>query len=150
MIESHLMIWFEYKIFDLKTCDLIWIWFEFMWFDLWFHQITNFNKLGQQITIIWQVFYCSKLFQYFGNSTISNLCSDLQFWFRISETPVLLIRPHRSTMYTDVAYCYRPSSTVCHSVTLVSPAKTAEPIEMQFRLRTRVGPGNHVFDGSPE
>ena len=27
------------------------------------------------------------------------------------------------------------------------PAKTAEPIEMPFGLRTRVGPGNHVLDG---
>jgi len=35
------------------------------------------------------------------------------------------------------------------SVTLVSPAKTAEPIEMPFALssRTRVDPGNHVLDG---
>jgi len=29
----------------------------------------------------------------------------------------------------------------------VSPAKTAEPIEMPFALRTRVGLGNHVLDG---
>jgi len=29
----------------------------------------------------------------------------------------------------------------------VSPAKTAEPIEVPFGLRTRVGPGNHVLDG---
>jgi len=35
------------------------------------------------------------------------------------------------------------------SVTLVSPAKTAEVIEMLFGLRTRVGPGNHVLDGGP-
>jgi len=33
------------------------------------------------------------------------------------------------------------------SVTLVSPAKTAEPIEMPFGLRTWMGPGNHVLDG---
>ena len=32
------------------------------------------------------------------------------------------------------------------SVTLVSPAKTAEPIEMPFGLWTVVGPRN-VFDG---
>ena len=38
---------------------------------------------------------------------------------------------------------------VCLSVTLVSPAKTTEPIEMPFGLRTRVGPGNHVLDGGP-
>ena len=29
----------------------------------------------------------------------------------------------------------------------MSPAKTAELIEMPFGLRTRVGPGNHVLDG---
>jgi len=53
-------------------------------------------------------------------------------------------------MYIDAAYCYRPSSMVCRSVTLVSPAKTAELIEMSFRLRTRVGSGNHVLDGDPD
>ena len=54
-------------------------------------------------------------------------------------------------MYADAAYCYRPSSVVClsdcQSVTLVSPAKTAAPIEMPFGLGTRVGPRNHVLDG---
>jgi len=57
-------------------------------------------------------------------------------------------------MYVDAAYCYRPSSvvcrSVCRSVTLVSPAKTAAPIELPFRLRTWVGPGNHVLDGGPD
>jgi len=67
---------------------------------------------------------------------------------------VIIIRPRRSTTYVDAVYCYRPSSVVCRSVclsvTLVSPAKTAEPMEMSFRLRTRVGPGNHVLDGGPD
>jgi len=36
------------------------------------------------------------------------------------------------------------------SVTLVSPAKTAEPIEMPFGLWTLVGPRNHVLDGGPD
>jgi len=53
--------------------------------------------------------------------------------------------------YVDVPYCYRSSIvvclSVCRSVTLVSPAKTAPPIEMPFGFRTRVGPGNHVLDG---
>ena len=31
------------------------------------------------------------------------------------------------------------------SVMIVSPAKTAEPIEMPFGVWTRVGPRNHVF-----
>ena len=36
------------------------------------------------------------------------------------------------------------------SVTLVSAAKTAAPLEMPFGLRTPVGPGNHVLDGGPD
>ena len=63
---------------------------------------------------------------------------------------VIIIRPHGSTTYVDAAYYYRPSSVVCRSVTLVSPAKTAAPIEMPFGLRTRVGPRNHVLDGDPD
>jgi len=38
--------------------------------------------------------------------------------------------------------------SVCRSVTLVSPAKTAGPVEMPFGLRTRVGLRNHVLDGA--
>jgi len=49
--------------------------------------------------------------------------------------------------YIDAAYCYRPSSVVCWSVTLVNPAKTTEPIDMLFGLRTRVGRRNYVLDG---
>jgi len=44
--------------------------------------------------------------------------------------------------YVDAAYCYRRSSvvcmSVCQSVTIVSCAQTAEPIEMPFGLWTRV------------
>jgi len=36
------------------------------------------------------------------------------------------------------------------SVTVVSPAKTAEPIEMPFGFRTWVGQRNHVIDGRPD
>jgi len=54
------------------------------------------------------------------------------------------------TMYVDAVYCYRPSSVVCQSVTLVSPAKTAGPIEMPFGLRTHVGLQNHMLDGDPD
>jgi len=65
----------------------------------------------------------------------------------------LSIRLHRSTTYVDAVYCYRPSSvvcrSVCRSVTVVSPAKTPEPIKIPFALRTRVRrPGNHVLYGS--
>jgi len=36
------------------------------------------------------------------------------------------------------------------SVTIVSPAKTAEPIEIPFGLWTRVRPRNHILDGGPD
>jgi len=49
-----------------------------------------------------------------------------------------------SQYYVDAADCYRRSSVVCRSVgpsvMIVSPAKTAEPIEMPFGLWARVGP----------
>jgi len=40
--------------------------------------------------------------------------------------------------------------SVGRSVTLVSPAKTAKPIEISFGLRTRMGLGNHVLDEGPD
>jgi len=65
-----------------------------------------------------------------------------------------IIRPHCSTTYIDAVCCWRPSSMVCLlvclSVTLVSPAKTAEPIQMPFGLRTWVGPRDHVLDGDSD
>jgi len=40
---------------------------------------------------------------------------------------------------------------VAWSVTLVSPAKPAELVEVPFGLRTPlVVPGNHVLDGGPD
>jgi len=58
-------------------------------------------------------------------------------WVDIYNDPII-IRPHRSATYVDATYCYRPSSvvcrSVCRSVTLVSPAKTAAPIEMPSGL----------------
>ena len=63
-----------------------------------------------------------------------------------------VFRPHRSTTYVDVDYCC--SSVVCQSVistvTVVSPAKIAEPVEMPLGLWTRVSPRNHVLDGGPD
>ena len=58
-------------------------------------------------------------------------------------------------MYVHVAaaYCCQPSTVVFSvglCVTLVSPAKTAEPIEMPFGLWARIGPRNHVLDGGSD
>jgi len=38
-------------------------------------------------------------------------------------TLIFVFRPHRRTTYIDAAYCYRRSSVVCRSITIVSPAK---------------------------
>jgi len=54
----------------------------------------------------------------------------------------IVIRPHCSITYVDVAHCYRQSSmvclsfcqSVCLSVTIVSPANTAELIDMAFEF----------------
>ena len=39
---------------------------------------------------------------------------------------------------------------ICLSASTVSPAKTAEPIETSFGMRTWVGPRNYVLYGTPE
>jgi len=82
-------------------------------------------------------------------NSISTVCGRT-CWMQTDEwDAIVIITPHRSTTYVDAAYSYRPSSvvcrsvclSVCRSVTLVSPAKTAAPIELPFGLRTWVGPG---------
>jgi len=40
--------------------------------------------------------------------------------------------------------------SVCLSVMIVSPAKTAELIVVPFTILTRMGPRNHVLDGGLE
>ena len=56
----------------------------------------------------------------------------------MEHTQLAIIRPHRSTTYIDVDYCYKPqvALSVGLSVTVVSPVRTAEPIEMPFRIWT--------------
>ena len=55
-------------------------------------------------------------------------------------------------MYVDAAYCYRRTNVVCLSVCLsvmiMSPAKTAEPIEMPFGMWTWVDRSKRVLDGA--
>ena len=59
-----------------------------------------------------------------------------------------------SQRWLDAAYCYGRSSMVCLSVCIsvatVNAAKAAEPIVMPFGMFTRMGPRNHVLDGSPD
>jgi len=58
----------------------------------------------------------------------------------------LLVISRRVNTVEDIQQCSlgRVTSSVCQSVTLVSPAKTAEPIEMPFVLRTQVGAWNNM------
>ena len=90
----------------------------------------------------------------YGNITRTQNVSEYMLVLALCIVIIIVIRPHRRTTYVDAAYCYRPSSVVGFyvdlSITLVSPTKRAEPIEIPFWLRTRVGPRNHVLDGSPD
>jgi len=63
-----------------------------------------------------------------------------------------IIRPIAHNTHVDVTdgVAWSVSLSVCLSVTLVSPAKMAELIEMPFGLRTQVGPGIHVLDKGPD
>ena len=53
----------------------------------------------------------------------------LPYWQQHKHYDAIIVRKHHSTMYVNVACCYRPSSvvcwSVCQSVTLLSPAKMA-------------------------
>jgi len=67
---------------------------------------------------------------------------------------IIVVRPHRCATFVDAVYCYWPSSVVCLSVglsvTLVSHAKTAEPIEMPFALWVQMSAKHHVLDEVPD
>ena len=73
----------------------------------------------------------------------------LAYWFAWSSASRDFSEiPGRITVLRKNAACccYRPSSVVCRSVTLVSPAKTAEPINLPFGLWTRMGRRKHKFN----
>jgi len=88
--------------------------------------------------------FCSKFHTLSNNAQI---WKSVKIWqrYRQFKSGNFFLR-HR----VDAACYYRPSSVVCRSVclsvTVVSPAQTAEPIEMPFGLRTWVGPENQVLD----
>jgi len=84
---------------------------------------------------------CNRYHQHLKLPSHSHLDSQRD----IHRTPPVF-RPHGSTAYVDAAYCYRRS--VCRSVTIVSLANTAEPIETPCGVWTRVGPRNDVLDGA--
>ena len=94
----------------------------------------------------------------FVSTTEYFICSDLSVRKNvliITDYFTIIIRPQCSTTYyvcttyVYAAYCYSGLS-VCLSVTVVSTTNIAEPIEVPFRLMTRVGPRNHVLHGGPD
>ena len=60
------------------------------------------------------------------------------------------------TVITCAIYCMQllvglsVCLSVCQSVTVVSPAKMAEPVEMPLGLRARMGLRNHVLGGDQD
>ena len=71
----------------------------------------------------------------FTKMTTSHITVAIHTLFVFGQIISPIIRPHRSITYVDAAYCHGLGSVVCRSGTLVSPAKTAEPIEMPFEFR---------------
>jgi len=67
---------------------------------------------------------------------------------KLIDSNVMIIS-HSSTTYIKMQPIVtdRAVRSVGPSVTLVSPAKMAEPIEMPFGLRARIGCRNLVLDG---
>ena len=64
-----------------------------------------------------------------------------------AESQYYVVRTYTRPIVTD-RVAWSVGQSVGLSVTQVSPAKTAAPIEMPFGLRTRVGPRNHILDGA--
>jgi len=82
-----------------------------------------------------------------ANTTEPSVCGGNAALRQITLTTCYYYYYAALQYYVDVAYCYRRSSVVCLSVLLVSSAKIAEPIRMQFGMLSQVGPGNQVLNG---
>jgi len=111
----------------------------------------HFSTIVQRCSVVFDVLlYCMSLL------ILVHVWPPGRFWMMMMMMIILIMYIFllwdRITriMYVDAVYCYRLSSVVCQSLTLVSPAKTAEQIETLFGLRTRVGPRNNVLDWGPD
>jgi len=83
---------------------------------------------GAMATIF--AFYMWSHWRHLANTTEPSMCSGNAALCQITLTT-----------------CRSVCRSVCHTS---QPWKTAAPIEVLFRLGTRVGPGNHVLGGRPE
>ena len=78
----------------------------------------------------------------------SRVCTDDRSVLILVCLFPLKIVPHTPYSYALLRRLAQTSVvclSLCQSVTLVSPAKTAETIKLPFAFRTRVGPMNHVL-----
>jgi len=69
------------------------------------------------------------------------VCLQLRLIILLKQVSVSILRTQMRPILTDQVVW-----SVGLSVTLVSPARTAEPIMMPFWVRTWMGQGNHVLD----
>ena len=92
------------------------------------------SVLGPHLLLL----FISDIEQLFGSNVIVKLfADDLKVY--------IVVRPHRSTI-RRCGLWLQLSGMVCRSVTVVSPAKAAEPIGTPFGLWILVGPRNHLLD----
>ena len=79
-----------------------------------------------------------------NNTVLVTECSNLTFWAIIGRIAVL--RRCGLLLQSTDGVAWSVGRSVGLSVTTVSPAKTAEPIEMLLGMLSRVCPENHVLD----
>jgi len=114
----------------------------------------SWSKIQDQDLIPWHwlltaIFHLDRLMDVGPRLQISQLFLPRRKFPKLSEfmsLPNIRKLNYMRPIVTD-RVAWSVGRSVGLSVTLVSPAKTAEPIEMPFGLRTRVSPRNHVLDG---
>jgi len=87
-----------------------------------------------------------------GNKTTGGLTAGQVAWLGLMVgshlTPSLQSSNEPDELLLQMKWHY--GLAVGRSVTIVTPVKTAEPIEMMFGLWTLVGPRKHMLDGGPD
>jgi len=74
------------------------------------------------------------------NTKTESINSDKKFQLKYTDRSRRVWR----NFWRQVLHTWHGRS-ICQSVTAVSPSIMAQPIDMPFGLRTRVGPSNHVL-----
>jgi len=130
-------------IYFTRQCSFIFkAWWDFWWRLLWILIVNQHSaKYGGQFFVHsgqWHGFFAPA---YESSKLVTWTLLLLTLWH------VHVVRLHRSTTQMWPIVTDRVAWSVSLSVTIVNPAKTAEPIEVPFGLWTLVSPRNHVLDG---